>query len=104
MVRRKGGLQGNLGIPPPVRSVGVSNTVAMADHHADGTCRWWHLSRPSPELICALSDGWLPPGGRAVDIGCGLGSEAGHLASAGWQVAGIEVSEVAIAAAAAGHD
>jgi hypothetical protein len=30
----------------------------MTDHYADGTCRWWHLSRPSPELLAALGDGW----------------------------------------------
>ena len=30
----------------------------MTDHYADGTCQWWHLSRPSPELIAALGDGW----------------------------------------------
>ncbi|MBV9384212.1 MAG: class I SAM-dependent methyltransferase [Streptosporangiaceae bacterium] len=76
----------------------------MADHYADGTCRWWHLSRPSPELIAALGDGWLPRGGRALDIGCGLGAEAGYLASAGWQVTGIDLSGVAVARAAAEHE
>jgi SAM-dependent methyltransferase len=75
----------------------------MTDHYANETCRWWHLSGPSPELISALDEGWLPPSGRALDIGCGLGSEVGYLASAGWQVVGIDVSEVAIARAAAGH-
>ncbi|MGD0245571.1 MAG: hypothetical protein ABSB59_35335 [Streptosporangiaceae bacterium] len=34
------------------------------DHYADGTCRWWHLSQPPPELVAALGDGWLPRGGR----------------------------------------
>lgn len=81
----------------------ISKTGAMTDHYADGTCRWWHLSRPSPELISALGDDWLPPGGRVLDIGCGLGSEAGYLALAGWQAAGIDLSETAIARAAAGH-
>ena len=52
----------------------------MADHYADGTYRWWHLSRPSPELVSVLDDGWLPRAGRAVDLGSGLGSEAGYLA------------------------
>jgi SAM-dependent methyltransferase len=73
----------------------------MADHYADGTYRWWHLSGPSPELVSALDDGWLPSSGRAVDIGSGLGSEAGYLARHGWQVAGIDLSEVAAAGAAA---
>lgn len=76
----------------------------MADHYVDGTYRWWHLSRPSPELISALGDGWLPSRGRALDIGCGLGTEIGYLAATGWQAAGIDLSEAAIAQAAAGHD
>jgi hypothetical protein len=53
----------------------LSHTVAMTDHYTDGTYRWWHLSRPSPELLATLGDGWLRPGGRALDIGCGLGVE-----------------------------
>jgi SAM-dependent methyltransferase len=75
----------------------------MADHYVDGTCLWWHLSRPSPELLAALGDGWLPGSGRALDVGCGLGVEAGCLASAGWQVAGIDLSETAVRRAAAEH-
>jgi SAM-dependent methyltransferase len=88
----------------PVSGGHLSQTVAMADHYADGTCLWWHLSGPSPELISALDDGWLPRSGRALDVGCGLGTEAAHLASTGWQVAGIDLSEVAVGRAAAAHD
>ncbi len=76
----------------------------MADHYADGTYQWWHLSRPAPELVSALEDGWLPGGGRVLDVGCGLGTEAGHLASVGWQAVGIDLSAVALARAASGHD
>ena len=76
----------------------------MADQYADGTFRWWHLSRPSPELIAAVNDGWLPSGARVLDIGCGLGSEVGYLASAGWRSVGIDVSDVAVAHAAAAHE
>jgi SAM-dependent methyltransferase len=75
----------------------------VADHYADGTYRWWHLSQPSPELVSALGDGWLPGGSRVLDVGCGLGSEAGHLAAAGRQAVGIDLSSVAIARAAAGR-
>jgi len=82
----------------------LSHTVVVTDHYADGTYRWWHLSRPSPELLAALGDGWLPSRGRALDVGCGLGVEAGYLAAAGWQVAGIDLSQVALARAVAGHD
>ncbi len=28
----------------------------MTDHYADGTCRWWHLSRPPPERAAVPSD------------------------------------------------
>lgn len=73
----------------------------MTDHHINGTYLWWHLSTPSPELRQALADGWLPAGGRAIDIGCGLGTEAGYLHRVGWQVAGIDVSAAALARATA---
>jgi SAM-dependent methyltransferase len=75
----------------------------MADHYADGTYRWWHLSRPSPELVAAMGDGWLPGSGHCLDVGCGLGTEASHLASAGWRVTGIDISDTALCRAAAEH-
>lgn len=71
----------------------------MTDHYADDTYRWWHLSAPSPELLQALADGWLPASGRALDIGCGLGSEAAHLHALGWSVVGLDLSLVALTAA-----
>jgi len=76
----------------------------MADHYADGTYLWWHLSRTSPELAAALGDGWLPCGGRGLDVGCGLGTEAALLASVGWRVAGIDLSQTALRRAAAERD
>lgn len=72
----------------------------MADHYADGTYRWWHLSDPSPELLAAVADGWLPAPGRALDVGCGLGTEAGYLHRVGWQVVGVDLSPVAVTTAA----
>jgi SAM-dependent methyltransferase len=71
-----------------------------ADHYADGTFRWWHLSRPSPELVTAVGESWLPAAGTALDLGCGLGVEAGYLASLGWQVSGIDLSAMALRRAA----
>ena len=72
----------------------------MSDLYAGGTYRWWHLSEPSPELLEALADQWLPPPGRALDIGCGLGIEAAHLHRAGWHVVGVDLSPVAVTTAA----
>lgn len=69
------------------------------DHYADGTFRWWHLSVPSPELLQALADGWLPASGRAIDVGCGLGTEAAHLHHIGWSAIGVDLSPVALAQA-----
>jgi SAM-dependent methyltransferase len=73
----------------------------VGDHYADGTYRWWHLSAPSPELVRAVADGWLRGPGRVLDVGCGLGSEAGHLHGLDWQAIGIDLSPVALRAAAA---
>lgn len=42
------------------------------------------------------------PPGRALDVGCGEGADAIWLARAGWQVTGVDVSEVALERAAAG--
>jgi SAM-dependent methyltransferase len=75
----------------------------MTDHYSDGTYLWWHLSAPSPEIVSALDEGWLPAGGRALDVGCGLGVEASYLTSKGWKVVGIDLSEVALSRAAAAH-
>ena len=47
-----------------------------------------------PAELAALVDGddALPPG-RALDIGCGTGTQAVHLARAGWTVTGIDAVE-----------
>jgi SAM-dependent methyltransferase len=79
----------------------VRHHHGMGDPYLDGTCCWWHLPGPSPELLAAIEDGWLGPAGTAVDLGCGLGTEAGFLAAAGWAVIGVDLSAAAVRAAAA---
>lgn len=54
--------------------------------------RWWHLSEPSPELLEALSEGWISPPGPVVDLGCGLGVEADYLAGNGFVAIGMDVA------------
>ena len=61
----------------------------------------WHLSEPSPELLAAEADGWLGSPGVAVDLGCGLGTEARYLATRGWGVLGTDLSRDALTWAAA---
>jgi SAM-dependent methyltransferase len=75
----------------------------VTDHYADGTYRWWHLSGPAPELVQALADGWLPASGVALDVGCGMGSEAARLHQAGWRVIAMDLSATALTGAAASN-
>jgi 2-polyprenyl-3-methyl-5-hydroxy-6-metoxy-1,4-benzoquinol methylase len=53
---------------------------------------------PNPTLAAEVSG--LQPG-RALDIGCGVGSDAIWLASQGWKVTALDVSKVALDRAAA---
>jgi SAM-dependent methyltransferase len=63
--------------------------------HDDGL---WS-GRANGVLLAELAE-ILP--GRALDVGCGEGADAIWLARAGWQVTGVDVSEVALGRAAAG--
>jgi SAM-dependent methyltransferase len=73
------------------------------DPYATGVCTYWHLSTPSPELATALSDGWLSPPGLALDVGCGLGTEAAALSEAGFRTFGVDLSRTALGQASAAH-
>jgi SAM-dependent methyltransferase len=53
-------------------------------------------ARPNRFLVAEVED--LPPG-RALDLACGEGQNAIWLASLGWEVVGVDFSEVAIAKA-----
>lgn len=46
----------------------------------------------------------MPPRGRCLDAGCGLGTEAGYLASLGWDAVGVDLSEVALRKGACARD
>jgi SAM-dependent methyltransferase len=58
----------------------------------------WDTGITPPELI-DLVKRRFPRGGRAIDIGCGTGTNAVFLARHGFQVLGIDVSRRAIALA-----
>ena len=66
------------------------------DPYATGTCRWWHLSQPSPELVAALAAGTVGEHGVVVDLGCGLGTEVGYLTGHGWHGLGVDLSAAAL--------
>ena len=49
--------------------------------------------KPNQQLVDEVSD--LPPG-TAIDVGCGEGADVAWLASRGWRVTGVEISQVAL--------
>lgn len=55
---------------------------------------------PNDALIAEVS-GMKP--GRALELGCGEGADAYWLAEQGWQVTAVDISQVALDRAAAGH-
>jgi SAM-dependent methyltransferase len=74
-----------------------------ADPYTDGTASWWHLSRPSPELLAALVAGWLRPGMCVLDLGCGLATDVAYLVGRGFTATGVDHSEAALRQARARH-
>ncbi|NQX28693.1 class I SAM-dependent methyltransferase [Microbacteriaceae bacterium VKM Ac-2854] len=55
--------------------------------------------RPNVLLVPVIGDEPASPGARALDLGSGEGADAMWLASNGWDVLGVDVSEVALARA-----
>jgi SAM-dependent methyltransferase len=72
------------------------NGQDQPDEYTTDVYRWWHLSRPSPELMAVLEDGTIAPPGRVLDLGCGLGVELAEMARRGFQAVGIDISRAAI--------
>ncbi|MGH8879786.1 MAG: class I SAM-dependent methyltransferase, partial [Stackebrandtia sp.] len=68
---------------------------------------WDERYRGSDQLFSGLPNGVLVteaadlPPGRALDVGCGEGADVAWLARRGWQVTGIDISQVALERAAA---
>ncbi|TDC19984.1 class I SAM-dependent methyltransferase [Streptomyces sp. 8K308] len=67
------------------------------------------VAKPDENLVSYLERGLVAPGGRALDLGCGPGRNAVHLAGRGFAVDAVDLSPAAVAwaaerAAAAGVD
>jgi SAM-dependent methyltransferase len=59
----------------------------------------WMIDEPQPSVIALEQDGWIR--GSVLDIGCGSGENAIHLAARGHVVLGVDLSPVAVDAARA---
>ena len=64
------------------------------DNYAQGFLPW-DTGVPDPMLIQAVESGALPVG-RALDVGCGTGTNAIWLAQHGYEVLGVDVAPLAI--------
>jgi SAM-dependent methyltransferase len=63
-----------------------------------GTPRW-DTSITAPEVVAVSEGAAAIPAGRALDMGCGTGTNVIYLARHGWEAVGVDFSPVAIAQA-----
>lgn len=56
----------------------------------------WHSEEPTSILGRALTSGWMKPGDRVLEVGCGLGTNTEWLARNGLDVTAIDLSRAAI--------
>lgn len=61
----------------------------------------WDSGISPPELVAAVTGEGALPAGRALDLGCGTGTNALYLARLGWEVVGVDFAAPAIARARA---
>src|SRR5918912_3385940 len=63
----------------------------------------WDIGRPQPAVVRLASEGGFT--GAVLDVGCGTGENALHVASLGLSVLGVDVADTALAIARAkAHD
>ena len=87
----------NLAPPPAMPWLCQAGGVQREDwdrRYAESGLLW--SAQPNRFLVAEVSD---LPSGRALDLACGEGRNAVWLARLGWQVTGVDFSEVAIAKA-----
>ncbi len=87
----------------PQSSAGVDkhHRFRTMKDHADwnesyrGGCLPWDTGRPSSELVRVIAERAIQPG-RALEIGCGTGTNSVWLAEQGFQVTGLDVAPLAV--------
>jgi SAM-dependent methyltransferase len=55
----------------------------------------WDTGITPPEVVMFL-EGGTPPSGRALDLGCGTGTNVRYLAGRGFEVVGVDLSRLAV--------
>lgn len=71
---------------------------------AEGTTSMpWDREAPNVALAGWLDGRTAPDGATAVQVGCGLGTDAEHLASLGWRTTAFDVSPTAVSVARDRH-
>jgi cyclopropane fatty-acyl-phospholipid synthase-like methyltransferase len=59
----------------------------------------WDSGVPAPELVAVVAGEHRLPPGKALDLGCGTGTNSIYLAQSGWDVTGVDFVPRAIRAA-----
>jgi methyl halide transferase len=72
----------------------MTEPTAWNDHYRDGSLPW-DTGRPSAELEHVVSRHAIPPC-RALEIGCGTGTNSVWLAQQGFDVTGVDLAPLAI--------
>jgi SAM-dependent methyltransferase len=84
------------GSPPEHRSL----WAAMYAETPYEQLPWYHPD-PSAHVVRAVDEGFLEPGTRVLDIGCGAGSNVLYLSRSGFHGVGVDISPGAVRAATA---
>lgn len=61
----------------------------------------WHSPRPSPWVVRAVREHWIPRGTSVLDVGCGSGSNSLWLERQGYRAVGIDISPTIVSVASA---
>jgi SAM-dependent methyltransferase len=91
--------------------MGREERLRLRSRQSDWEKKWstdaypppWRIQSVPGEILRATEEGWFPPGGSILDIGCGSGANAAWLAGHGYRVVGVDFAPSAISKAKEGH-